>query len=274
MNDVIRTENLSKSFRSTSALSEATLAVPEGAIYALVGANGAGKTALIKLLMNIFHPTSGWARVMGIECRLLAGKDFRRIGSITFQMSRAFFDQVRFTPVTLHFTMGLTRVQTGNVRSIPLPMQDLSVPDFGICSPQAGLFDSRLSGIACRFALHQPRLTFIRARWMDSPCSASQPGLDTGVPGDAWIGSLESSPADFAIAPVWSPQIALSNATKMEGNKPESRYLCPGTPVTFTRYNLAGRTQYDFTIPDFRFPSYEHTPGSFNGAMAFDVTAQ
>jgi ABC-2 type transport system ATP-binding protein len=83
MNDMIRTENLSKRFRSTSALNEATLAVPEGAIYALVGANGAGKTTLIKLLMNIFPPTSGHARVMGIECRRLAGKDFQRIGYVS-----------------------------------------------------------------------------------------------------------------------------------------------------------------------------------------------
>jgi ABC-2 type transport system ATP-binding protein len=41
--------------------------VPEGAIYALVGANGAGKTTIIKLLMNIFRPTSGSAQVLGIR---------------------------------------------------------------------------------------------------------------------------------------------------------------------------------------------------------------
>jgi hypothetical protein len=193
---------------------------------------------------------------------------------ITVQMSRAFFDQVKVTPVTLHFTVALTRVHAGNVRSIPLPTQDFSVPDFGICSPQPDLFHRRLFGIACRFALHQPKLTYISARWADSPCSASQPDLNTGVEGDAWIGSLESSPADFGIAPIQSPSIVLSNATKMEGNKPESRYLCPGTPVTFTQYNLVGRIQYDFTIPDFRFPSYQPETGSFNGATGFDITAQ
>jgi ABC-2 type transport system ATP-binding protein len=83
MNDMIRTENLSKQFRSTSALSEVTLAVPEGAIYALVGSNGSGKTTLMKLLMNINRPTSGQSQVMGIESRHLAGKDFQHIGYVS-----------------------------------------------------------------------------------------------------------------------------------------------------------------------------------------------
>jgi hypothetical protein len=193
---------------------------------------------------------------------------------ITLLMSRAFFDQVRSTPVTLHFTVALTRVQAGKVTSIPLPAQDFSVPDFGNCSPQGDLFHSQFFGIACRFALHQPRLTYISARWADSPCSASQPDLNTGVQGDAWIGSLENSPAEFGIAPILSPSIMLSNGTKVEGNKSESRHLCPGTPVTFTQYNLVGRTQYDFTIPDFRFPSYQPNTGSLTGATSIGITLQ
>jgi ABC-2 type transport system ATP-binding protein len=83
MNDMIRTANLSKKFHSTSALSEVTLAVPEGAIYALVGGNGAGKTTLIKLLMNINRPSSGQAQVMGMDSRRLAGKDFHEIGYVS-----------------------------------------------------------------------------------------------------------------------------------------------------------------------------------------------
>ena len=194
---------------------------------------------------------------------------------INFQMSRAFFDQARSTPVTLHFTVALTRVQAGQVSSIPLPAQDFSVPDFGICSPQPDFLHSQLVGIACRFALHQPRLTYISARWADGACSASQPGLNTGIQGDAWSGSLEKSPADLAIAPIWTPPIMLSNGTKGEGNKSEPRHLCPGTPVTFTQYNFVGQTQYDFTIPDFRLPGYQPDMGSFTGgSIDFDITTQ
>ena len=83
MNDAIRTENLTRKFGRTLAVDNLNLTVPEGAIYALVGANGAGKTTVIKVLMNIFGPTVGRAKVLGIESRRLAGKAFERIGYVS-----------------------------------------------------------------------------------------------------------------------------------------------------------------------------------------------
>jgi ABC-2 type transport system ATP-binding protein len=83
MNPTIQTESLAKNFGRTEVLRGIDLAVPEGAIYALVGANGAGKTTMIKLLMNIFLPTAGRAQVLGIDSRKLAGRDFDRIGYVS-----------------------------------------------------------------------------------------------------------------------------------------------------------------------------------------------
>jgi ABC-2 type transport system ATP-binding protein len=48
MNTAILTAGLTRRFGRTVALDSVDLAVPEGAIYALVGANGAGKTTMIK----------------------------------------------------------------------------------------------------------------------------------------------------------------------------------------------------------------------------------
>jgi ABC-2 type transport system ATP-binding protein len=79
----IRTEALTKRFGRMAALSGVGLAVPEGAIYALVGANGAGKTTLIKLLMNLLRPTAGRASVLGMESERLRGKALRRIGYVS-----------------------------------------------------------------------------------------------------------------------------------------------------------------------------------------------
>ncbi len=73
---MIQTEGLSKKFRRVNALDGLNLEVPQGAIYALVGPNGAGKTTAIKILMNIFGPTSGRAEIMGIDSRRIAGRAF------------------------------------------------------------------------------------------------------------------------------------------------------------------------------------------------------
>lgn len=83
MNAPIETFGIEKRFGRTAALISVDLAVPEGAIYALVGANGAGKTTLIKLLMNIFRPTAGRARVLGQDSLRLEGKAFTRIGYVS-----------------------------------------------------------------------------------------------------------------------------------------------------------------------------------------------
>jgi len=77
---VIEAEGLCKQFGRNEVLRPVSFEVPQGAIYALVGANGAGKTTMIKLLMNILTPTAGGARVLGMDSRRIAGKAFERIG--------------------------------------------------------------------------------------------------------------------------------------------------------------------------------------------------
>jgi ABC-2 type transport system ATP-binding protein len=83
MNVTIQTRGLTKHFGRIVALNGVDLDVEEGSIYALVGPNGAGKTTFIKLLMNIFRPTSGEATVLGIPSRRLAGKQFNRIAYVS-----------------------------------------------------------------------------------------------------------------------------------------------------------------------------------------------
>jgi ABC-2 type transport system ATP-binding protein len=83
MKATIHTENLSRKFGQTFAVNHVGLDVPEGSIYALVGANGAGKTTLIKLLMNILRPTAGHSVVLASDSRCLKGKAFERIGYVS-----------------------------------------------------------------------------------------------------------------------------------------------------------------------------------------------
>jgi len=83
MNAPIRTEQLTKKFLRVEALNGLDLEVLDGSIYALVGPNGAGKTTAIKILMNIFRPTSGKAEVLGTPSKKVAGNLFCSIGYVS-----------------------------------------------------------------------------------------------------------------------------------------------------------------------------------------------
>jgi len=83
MNDILRTEDLSKRFGRTPVLDRVTLEVSEGSVYALVGPNGAGKTTTIKILMNIIEPTAGRAEVLGADSRHLLPRHFAQIGYVS-----------------------------------------------------------------------------------------------------------------------------------------------------------------------------------------------
>ena len=80
---IVETEDLRKNFRRFGALQGLSLHVPEGSVFALVGANGAGKTTTIKILMNIITPTAGSARVLGVDTRRLSPTELARIGYVS-----------------------------------------------------------------------------------------------------------------------------------------------------------------------------------------------
>jgi len=63
--NVIETSGLGKSYGSTWALRDCTLAIPEGHMVALVGPNGAGKTTLLNLAVGLNAPTAGSITVLG-----------------------------------------------------------------------------------------------------------------------------------------------------------------------------------------------------------------
>lgn len=81
---VIETQNLTKVYRSrrreTVALSELSLEIKQGEIFGYLGPNGAGKTTTIRLLLDLIRPTSGSARVLGMDVREDAQRIHKTVG--------------------------------------------------------------------------------------------------------------------------------------------------------------------------------------------------
>ncbi|MFH4965411.1 ABC transporter ATP-binding protein [Gaetbulibacter sp. M235] len=67
MEKVIEAKNLTKSFGDFTAVNAISFHVEKGEIFGFLGANGAGKTTAMKMLIGISNPTSGEAKVAGFD---------------------------------------------------------------------------------------------------------------------------------------------------------------------------------------------------------------
>ena len=63
--NIVETHALGKSYGSTRALRDCTLAIPDRHVVALVGPNGAGKSTLLNLTVGLVLPTTGEVTVLG-----------------------------------------------------------------------------------------------------------------------------------------------------------------------------------------------------------------
>ncbi|MDA8085685.1 MAG: ATP-binding cassette domain-containing protein [Nitrospiraceae bacterium] len=72
----IEARNLVRDFGSFRAVDNVSFQVRQGEIFGLLGANGAGKTTVIKMLTGIMPPTSGMGWVAGADMRR-AGREIR-----------------------------------------------------------------------------------------------------------------------------------------------------------------------------------------------------
>jgi ABC-2 type transport system ATP-binding protein len=65
VNSAISLTGVTKTFGSTVAVDNLSLAVPMGALYGFIGPNGAGKTTTLRMIMSILFPDRGQLSVLG-----------------------------------------------------------------------------------------------------------------------------------------------------------------------------------------------------------------
>lgn len=79
---VIEITDLSKSYGKARGIEHVNLEIDEGEIFGFIGPNGAGKSTTIRILLNLIFPTSGNAKIMGMDVIKETKKIKRQIGYI------------------------------------------------------------------------------------------------------------------------------------------------------------------------------------------------
>jgi len=86
----VETQNLMKKYGKTYALKGLDFTVNSEEIMVLLGPNGSGKTTLLMTLATVLKPTSGVAKVMGLDVVKYPTK-VRQVLGISFQDARGFW---------------------------------------------------------------------------------------------------------------------------------------------------------------------------------------
>jgi beta-exotoxin I transport system ATP-binding protein len=63
----IETDRLTKLYGSARGIEDVTVSIEKAEVFGFLGPNGAGKTTAIRTLLDLLHPTSGSARIFGLD---------------------------------------------------------------------------------------------------------------------------------------------------------------------------------------------------------------
>jgi len=164
----IQARGLSRDFGDFRAVDQVSFQVSQGEIFGLLGANGAGKTTVIKMLTGILPPTAGEGKVAGEDMRRAVQSIKQHIG----YMSQAFS---LYQDLTVLENIRLyARIYAVPRRQIQQRI-DWVVRMAGLEGVEDRLAGKLPMGIRQRLALgcalvHQPRVLFL-----DEPTSGVDP---------------------------------------------------------------------------------------------------
>jgi ABC-2 type transport system ATP-binding protein len=158
MNAIVVT-NLTKRFGDFVAVDGVSFDVAEGEVFGFLGSNGAGKSTTIRMLCGLLKPTSGIAKVGGID----VGRDPEGVKQRIGYMSQRFslYEQLTVDENIRFFggIYGLDRRQIDARRTFVLEMAGLNGRERTKTADLAGGWRQRLA-LGCAI-LHEPRIVFL-----------------------------------------------------------------------------------------------------------------
>ncbi|MDH3381820.1 MAG: ABC transporter ATP-binding protein [Flavobacteriaceae bacterium] len=163
---VIVVENLTKMFGDFTAVNAISFEVKKGEIFGFLGANGAGKTTAMKMLIGIGKPTSGNAKVADLDIYKNTENIKKNIGymsqkfalydDLTVKENITFFGgiyglsrvQIKEKTVSLIEELGLQDIENELVGSLPLGWkQKIAFSTALLHNPKIVFLDEPTSGV-------------------------------------------------------------------------------------------------------------------------------
>jgi hypothetical protein len=185
--------------------------------------------------------------------------------AVNLFIDKTFYDRVRTQPVEMDLSFALTELRVDRTAHVAMPAGDFMVEGLGMCTPVRDWSGSNFNSVWCRSAVRRPPVTHVSMEWSSTPCDAAPSG-QAGVAGSAWVGNDVSDPAEFGISPVQQLSLPFSPSVFTPGmNHP--RYLCAGTPLTFTSYAVVGRSREEVTLKNFELPDWRRPANNGKGVV-------
>lgn len=155
----VRVRELTRRFGDFTAVDAVSFEVGRGEIFGFLGANGAGKTTAIRMLTGLLEPTSGEARVDGLDVYTQPEEIKRSIGYMSQKFSLYADLTVR---ENIHFYAGIYGLRRSAIRQKSRKLLDAleleSAADRRIGELPLGWKQKLAFSVAL---LHEPRIVFL-----------------------------------------------------------------------------------------------------------------
>jgi ABC-2 type transport system ATP-binding protein len=165
---VIQISSLSRRFGETNAVDNLSLDVQAGEIFGFLGHNGAGKTTTVRLLNGVIEPTSGSARVLGLDPQADGPAVRARTGVLTETPS---LDERLTARDNLSFYADLYNVPPADVQKRVESM----LTDFDLADRADEKVGGYSKGMKQRLALARSLLHKPDVLYLDEPTAALDP---------------------------------------------------------------------------------------------------
>jgi ABC-2 type transport system ATP-binding protein len=166
--NAIELEGLTKRFGSFTAVDRVSMSVEKGEIFGFLGANGAGKSTVIRMLCGLLAPTEGTGRVLSIDVARDPEGVKRRIGYMSQRFSLYEDLSVRQNLRFFGGVYGLRGARAREREEWAIEMADLGGKEDRLTGELPGGWKQRLA-LACA-VLHEPKVVFL-----DEPTSGVDP---------------------------------------------------------------------------------------------------